>query len=388
MLTNLRGFRSKKTSLKNLVRREKPAIILMNETQLVGKMRVKLDQYTCWTKNRTVQKGGGIATAVSRQYSNMTVAAGEGREGDEYMITRLESFTPALNVINCYGEQRKCKKEEVEEKWARLKKEMLEIEARQENCILAGDLNKLVGNDELGVEGNHEEITLGGKLLREMLRRGDWILVNSMGDEIVEGGPFTREDPASGGLSCLDLFVVNRRLKRYVSKLSIDSKRKKAVANIVKRKGKLKVTYSDHFTVTLELKDLPRQKVKEKKIKMWNLAKKDGWKRYKELTENVKIEDIMKDENTDVLEAVANFEKMHEKMKFQAFGKVTVGKNSQGKNDEANDDMDQEKRAEEMFEEEVQAAEKEIEEIRQSKGGKVGKMGNKKESVWWEEKRD
>ena len=61
-------------------------------------------------------------------------------------------------------------------------------------------------------------------------------------------------------------------------------------------------------------------------------------------------------------------------MKFQAFGKVTVGKNSQVKTDEANDTMDKDKRAEEMFEEEVQAAEKEIEEIRQSKGGKVGKI--------------
>ena len=45
-----------------------------------------------------------------------------------------------------------------------------------------------------------------------------------------------------------------------------------------------------------------------------------------------------KTEKLNCFSETYNFEKMHEKMKFQAFGKVTVGKNSQGKNDEANDD--------------------------------------------------
>ena len=43
---------------------------------------------------------------------------------------------------------------------------------RGEFCVLAGDMNKL---------------------LRELLATGDWILVNGLGKEVVEGGPFTRE---------------------------------------------------------------------------------------------------------------------------------------------------------------------------------------------------
>ena len=76
---------------------------------------------------------------------------GEGEKEDEFLITRVEVFLPALNVVNCYGEQRNTNREDMEDKWRRLRKEMDEIRLRGKFCILAGDLNKLVGSDELGV---------------------------------------------------------------------------------------------------------------------------------------------------------------------------------------------------------------------------------------------
>ena len=187
-------------------------MVLINETQLLGKMKVSLTPYMTWTKNRTDKGGGGVATAVSQQFSESAVGAGEGENDEEYIVTRLEAFKPALNVVNSYGEQRKTKKEEVEEKWGNLKRQMEEIRMRGEFCALGGDLNKLVGTGEYGVPGNKKEISLGGKLLRELLATGNWTLVNSLGREIVEGGPFTRKDPASGNISCLDLFIVSKEL--------------------------------------------------------------------------------------------------------------------------------------------------------------------------------
>ena len=169
---------------------------------------------------------------------NSVLGAGEGKNGDEYLITRINSFYPALNIVNCYGEQRKTKVEEVEAKWSRLKKDMENIRARREFCLLSGDLNKLVGCDHLGVPGNHPEVSAGGQLLRDLLATGDWILVNGLGEDVVVGGPFTREDPATGKLSCLDLFIVSRELRPYVSKLFVDSGRKMVVARPIKEKGK------------------------------------------------------------------------------------------------------------------------------------------------------
>ena len=141
-------------------------MILMNETQLVNRMSVSLDTYSTWTKNRTIKGGGGIATLVSQNIRDLAVRAGEGEKEDEYIITRIEAFSPALTVVNNYGEQRVTKKEEVEEKWARLKGDLEEIRRKGGVLFVGGDLNKLVGSSYPGVPGNSPEISLGGRLLR------------------------------------------------------------------------------------------------------------------------------------------------------------------------------------------------------------------------------
>ena len=67
-----------------------------------------------------------------------------------------------------------------------LTNELETIRRRGEFYIYTGDLNKLVGQGELGVPGTSPEISLEGKLLREMLATKDWVLVNGQGKEIVE----------------------------------------------------------------------------------------------------------------------------------------------------------------------------------------------------------
>ena len=58
MLSNMRGFKSKEYSLKKILRKKRPSVLLANETQLSGKMEVNLKAYTTWTRNRS-EKGGG-----------------------------------------------------------------------------------------------------------------------------------------------------------------------------------------------------------------------------------------------------------------------------------------------------------------------------------------
>ena len=167
-----------------------------------------------------------------------------------------------------------------------MRTEMEKIRTRGESCGLIGDLNKLVGCGDLGVPGNHPEVSLGGRLLRELLGTGNWYLVNGLGQEMVRGGPFTRIDPATGFQSCLDLFVVSRELLPYVNNLMIDSNRELAVGRAMKLGNTYKTVFSDHFTCILTLKDLPTvQNTKSEKTAIWNLAKEGGWTKYKELTE-------------------------------------------------------------------------------------------------------
>ena len=59
----------------------------MNETLLVGNMKVSIPTYTTWSKNRTEKGGGGIATAVASRFKDCTVGAGQGEDEDEYLVT-------------------------------------------------------------------------------------------------------------------------------------------------------------------------------------------------------------------------------------------------------------------------------------------------------------
>ena len=378
MLTNLRGYRSKEYSLKKIIKKLKPAVVVMNETNLTGNMKVNLVPYVSWNKNRSGQAGGGIATAVAQEYRDAAVGAGEGVGEDEYVITRIDTFSPAISIVNCYGEQRRTKVEEVEARWMRLRRDMEACRARGDYVVLAGDLNKLVGCGEWGVVGNTTEVSPGGKLLLGLLATRDWVLVNAMGEEVVQGGPHTRVDPATGAGSCLDMFVVSRELEPHVTSLVIDQGREVTVARAVKEVGGARLVYSDHHTCLLTLTDLPRRKeLKEKKETMWNLAKPGGWNRYQILTGEAseKIATIADSETFTIEEKYKKFDKIHEKIKFQSFGKKNIRK----KKDVLN--KDDTKDAKQILEEQKKIAAAEIEEIKVAQHSKVGKIWEIKKKI-------
>ena len=61
-----------------------------------------------------------------------------------------------------------------------------------------------------------------------------------------------------------------------------------------------KAKFTDHYAIIVEMKNLPLSKVFEpdKKTKVWNLNKEEGWENYKLLTkENDALTEISK--NTD-----------------------------------------------------------------------------------------
>ena len=280
------------------------------------------------------------------------------------------------------------KVEEVEAKWVRLVRDLEAIRARGEHCVLTGDLNKLVGDDALGVPGNSAEVSAGGRLLRGLLATGNWFLVNGMGEEVVEGGPWTRVDPATGGFSCLDMFVVNSQLRPHVGQLTIDSAREMTAARVVGPVGRARLVYSDHFSCLLTLNQLQRRQTKKTKVETkWNFARDGGWNRYNVLSNEVseKIAKELEKEETSFEDKVRKFERIHEDIKYKAFGKVKLN----NKQNEDNNTTENKVKANDMLEEQNKRTEEEINEIKRIGKSKVGKVweikrkivGNKKATV-------
>ena len=126
--------------------------------------------------------------------------------------------------------------------------------------------------------------------------------------------------PGAGGPSCLDLAIGSRELVQYVKSVRVDSKRQFTPKRAVWKKGRMSLTYTDHFPVLIDL-EMPRSEPPEKLPAKWNLNKPGGWKRYEEEAEKAaeKLCDIIEadSDNSEVL--MEKIEKVQNRIKYKAF---------------------------------------------------------------------
>ena len=367
---NIRGYGSKKKSLENILKNLSPSIVTLNETCLRFNQKPKIENYVSFNRNRSKQIMGGVATFVRDQDKDNFVKIFEGIANDELLITRHSNFISPVNIINCYGEQEsRYSNCEVEERWARLLKEIKKIEMRKESLCLIGDMNKHIGADDLGVSGNHEKITHRGQLIRDFLSSGDYICLNNSKKAV--GGPFTRFDPCfpdkTENMSCLSLVFVSRDLEPFIEKLEIDSLRKFAPVRPI---SKTKSISSDHFPLILTfVANFSTKKITKKpgSYTMWNTNKEGGWDCYKELTDDHDIfEKVLNDDDDDTKVSntvrMGKLDQIMDKVKYTAFGKVKRKGNLKRQPGETN------KNLLELQRKEIETELKHIEDIKKHKG--------------------
>ena len=147
-------------------------------------------------------------------------------------------------------------------------------------------------------------------------------------------------------------------------------------------RGRRRLVHSDHFPCLLTFDNLPRgQDAKEDKQVKWNLAKKGGWEHYKKVSDEliVKVKESIDDNDISVETTKKEFDKVHNKIRFKAFGKVTLYKKENKASDEDADNTEydgttEEQKAEKLFQEQKRRAAKEVEKIEASSQNKVGKV--------------
>ena len=101
--------------------------LTVNETNLKGRNKLKLEGYNSYNRNRINANMGGISTCVKEKHSLNTLKVSEGKH-IEYIITRHSQFSPAVNVINIYGSQEsRLKAEEISEEWEEIMMEIVKI---------------------------------------------------------------------------------------------------------------------------------------------------------------------------------------------------------------------------------------------------------------------
>ena len=272
--TNCDGFTSKKESVEDIINARETDILLLSDTALKGKRKVKMKNYFSFAKNR-IKARGGVATVVANHLRQHTVKVGEGKEDDdEYIIVRHDHVIPALNIVNMYGSQEsRTSNDNITASWERLQKDIDEIILRGEACLLMGDMNRAVGSDEWGVTGNKDKVCYGGHLVRNMVKEKNLVILNN----IAQGGPWTWIQRGKEHIkSCLDLAICSKNLLPFVERVLIDKNQEFTPRSIVWRKGEFKSVYTDHLPVEILLKDMPRRNKIQVKSTVWNLGKPVG----------------------------------------------------------------------------------------------------------------
>ena len=218
-------------------------------------------------------------------------------------------------------------------------------------------------------------------MLQGLLATKNWVLVNGLGGEMVQGGPFTREDPTNKDKkSCLDLFVINQDLRPYLTNLVIDSQRRMAPVRAVKKKGGTRLVYSDHYSCLLTFQNLPKRNKNErgKSTLKWNLAREGGWEMYERITQkkSKKLNKIVQEESP-IEEKMEKYEKLHDRIKYEAFGKVKV-KIKSAENDK---EITKNENADEILKKQREEAEREIEKLKKEHPSRAGRVWELKKKI-------
>merc|ERR1711954_38182 len=202
----------------------KPNIIGVGESHYKFNKKVNLPGYQSYTRNRTEKSQGGIATLVVDSDFSDCLKVSEGKDINEFIVTRHSEFNIPINIIHVYGQQQgRTPVNVLSDHWNEIQEEIVKIEAKSEYLVWVGDFNCAIGSDL--IKGNSDKVSSVGRLLIDFLEgNSDYVLLNGSSKE--EGGPFTRVEPSAPNddskKSILDFAIVSRDLYKYVENFRID----------------------------------------------------------------------------------------------------------------------------------------------------------------------
>ena len=103
-------------------------------------------------------------------------------EEEEILIVKMHTGKKPINIVTTYGKQEAGEseaKEEITQQMNMWEQAIIQMQIKGEHILWIGDLNVKVGNDTQGIKGNHSDVTYGGKMLRNIIKKRDLQLINA-----------------------------------------------------------------------------------------------------------------------------------------------------------------------------------------------------------------
>ena len=159
-------------------------------------------------------------TAIHEDLKPLLISSGE-RE-TEIITVQVSLGSIQIRIINAYGPREDDQKQNIFNFWQELEMEIMD--AYENNCMVVIEMD---ANAKVGMKyivGDPHETSPNGRLLLEMVKRQNLIIVNAM--DICKG-VITRERITKNGkeISVIDYILVSDNLSKYLIEACIDDER-------------------------------------------------------------------------------------------------------------------------------------------------------------------
>ena len=186
MCNNVRGVKTKITSIKEIIEEEKPTIIGLVENKLREEDLIEIEGYEIKRMERE-EEGGGVLLAYRESIKNIVMVVREVNKNCEMLWIKINNGKIKIRVGVIYMPQETLTgTEKLEGIYNIIEEEVQSAISNDEKVIIMGDMNCKVGKH---IANNTDKVTKGGKMLLKLVKKYNLRILNA---EECSQGTWTR----------------------------------------------------------------------------------------------------------------------------------------------------------------------------------------------------
>ena len=297
MFVNIRGMKTKIESFREIMYDQKPDVVGIVETMMNERDVMRIEGYDVIRNDRN-REGGGVMVIIKDALRGIVVEETRGENESIWMTLNNGRVNVRFRVV--YNPQEgRMNKEKLKKIYEGTENEVRKAAENKQKILVIGDMNCKIGDT---IRGNKEEVTVGGKMMMEMMRKHKLMVVNGWAKT---EGVWTRVSGSER--SVIDYMLVNESDEGNLKKVYIDEEKKITPFRVKIINGTEKKIFSDHnmFEVTLNWLHEFKERVKNVKT----IMTKNSYVRYEDSLSTNRVSEMCEVEK-DIQEVYSKWSKM------------------------------------------------------------------------------
>jgi len=319
---NAAGCVTKTQSLIDNIKKLDAAIITMQETHFVkkGKLSEKLEQFEVFEAIRNKVKGGTLI-AVHKALNPVLIE--EYSNEFELLVVEVKMGNKEVRLMSGYGPQENLKKEDREPFFNKLEEEVQKAKLNDKAVLIQCDANSKLGPSV--IKGDPHNQTDNGRMLNEIVKRNELVVVNSLDDKCI--GKITRKR-STGKVkeeSIIDFVIASEDMEELIENMVVDEERNFVLSRYTKTKTGVKVKESDHNSIVTTIKTSWDKNKVSKRKESFNYKNKESLEQFKVMTsEGQFLSEVFSNEEKDIEVKTKQFVKRLKYCISKCFKKIRI----------------------------------------------------------------